>query len=452
MINRNADVLWLVEHVARELDAACIVKAMLESRFQISVQICQLNRDYKIATRLMSPRLVVFPFFYRRSDPGVKPYCDAWPEARFMNLAWEELFYGANSDFKRPADDFARQSVHFHAWGDFYKEYLLQSSVDPAHIFVNGNPAFQLYFKPYRRYFKTREQIAAENGLDPTRRWILIPENYRWAFIPDESIEDLRGRNADTDEISRLRIYCRKALRELIQWCAEAAKAGDFELILRPRPATTLAEFQAFAAEVVNLLPGNMHIIQSDSVREWILASDVVMSSYSTTLIEAALVEKPIFMVETLPVPASLTCDWHSLIECITTKKEFLEVCASKKAQEKIQEEVPEKTIDDLLGNFVELKEWACRSMLDHGDVFEGLATYVAGLVKEGPTVQAQSNHSAIKFTNNLNTSGLKITIKAALKEFKRKLLRQQTHSIGFADDFKQNEVDLKVRRWSQFL
>ena len=47
----------------------------------------------------------------------------------------------------------------------------------------------------------------------------------------------------------------------------------------------------------------NLKIIKTETAREWILAADHVMSSHSTTLIEAALAGKPIHRFSPEPYP-----------------------------------------------------------------------------------------------------------------------------------------------------
>jgi hypothetical protein len=75
-----------------------------------------------------------------------------------------------------------------------------------------------------------------------------------------------------------------------------AMKDIDGEPILRPRLITPLEDFVAAVRRVVPDIPSRMHISEPGTVREWIMASDVTVSSHSTSLIEAAVARKPAFM------------------------------------------------------------------------------------------------------------------------------------------------------------
>ena len=69
---------------------------------------------------------------------------------------------------------------------------------------------------------------------------------------------------------------------------------------------------------------------KEESVREWILASDVVISSFSSTLIEAALGGKPAFMVEPVPLIKSFYNAWYDHVARIKNLNEFEKACLDK--------------------------------------------------------------------------------------------------------------------------
>lgn len=364
----NADILWFVEHIDRELDTACIVKTLLEDRHNVKTVVRHYYAHAREALLECNPKVVVHPFFYfAHGALATEDYVARWPEAVHFNLAWEELFYGAMRTVKAPSDDFARTRVIHHAWGDFYREYLAEHGVPAGNVLVNGNPTLHLYKPPYRDGFKSRSALAKEYGLDPDAPWVFIPENYRWAFFPDRSIEALAQRGGDAGELAGLKAYCRQALAELLRWCEAAARRGGCEVVFRPRPATHTDVMSAFIRETFGETPFPVRLIKGESVREWILASDTVVSSYSTCLIEAAVAGKPSYMAEPLPMPPSLVCDWYALAPRLRSATDFLAVCSPGPAP----------------GQSRELRAWAEGGMLAGGDPLEGLARIVAGLAGE---------------------------------------------------------------------
>ena len=80
-------------------------------------------------------------------------------------------------------------------------------------------------------------------------------------------------------EIDVLYLY-EYVARELDVACAVKAIAEQHY----PRPVTPLADFRSAVQRVLTDIPEHLHIIKDESVREWIINSDVVVTSYSTSL------------------------------------------------------------------------------------------------------------------------------------------------------------------------
>lgn len=366
---KKIDMLWLIEHNAREMDIACAVKSIVQTQYGMDIVI---KNVYLHANEVMNkyiPRLVIFPFFYRISDLAIENYVKVWPDAIAFNLAMEQVHYKAHLKMKAPGDDFSRQRVIHHAWGKFYKNYLLENGVPEEHIFVNGNPVYQLYKEPYSKYFKQRIQLAQQIGIDPAKKWIFIPENYKWAFLSDNELKNSVKRGGNLDEHLNMRAFCRESLTHVLHWCNEVGKREELEIIFRPRPAVNSRQMEAYFNEEVGSLTKHLHFTKIESVRDWSLASDVVISSYSTSLIEAAVAGKSIYMLEPIPIPDSLSCDWYGFVQRIHNGAEFEESCLSPKKN-----------------NNCELQTWAQNEMLANGDPIKGLADYVVHLLESTPS------------------------------------------------------------------
>ncbi|HQH27779.1 MAG TPA: glycosyltransferase, partial [Oligoflexia bacterium] len=407
-------VLWLIEHVAREMDVACAVRAIARYRYGLEIKIKHIYRDIRTLIEQESPAVVALPFFYNASDLAIKEYVEAWPNAVFFNLAWEEIFYKGHTKIKAPSDEFSRTRVLHNAWGNFYADYLTGNGVQPENIFVNGNPAYQLYLAPYCRYYQDRSALARKHNLDAARRWVLIPENYRWAFITDSTINWRVSQGADRTELAGMREYAQRCLTMLLRWANKAAEQKELEIIFRPKPVTQAKEMvDFFAANVGTEIHSRMHLIKGESVREWVLASDLVLSSFSTTLIEAAVACKPLAMVEPLPVTEAFDADWYQYLDRVRTEEEFIGKCLSTDS-----------------GSHAALKSWAEREMLAQGDAISRLADFTAHLAQ---------NHTA---SNTIDRP--KIVLPPDKIYF-----NERTHEN---DRFSDRETEDKTKRWTKVL
>jgi len=376
-MGKETEVVWFIEHEARELHVGCAVRHLLQSRFSTSAEVLPYyHGDPGAVAARLRPRVVVIPYSRSAGDPGLTAYLPSWRDAVYLNLSWEELRPQAELHAMAPRDTFARKHVIHHAWCEDFRQYLLENGVPEEHVFLNGHPAFQFYDEPYRRFFLRKEELARTLGLDPTRKWLFFPENYSWGFLLDHSIEVRVQMGFDREAVYEMREYCLESFRTVLGWLGNLASREDVEVILRPRPATTLADFAGTAEKTIGTIPPRLHITKEGTVREWILASDVVASSFSTTLIEAAVAKLPAFKVEPIPMPDPFHADWQDRFRSLRTEEEFLAAVREEDGKDGAAE------------------SWARSTLMGGGDAIFNLAEFVSGLCRPGaarppvPTVE----------------------------------------------------------------
>lgn len=304
--------------------------------------------------------MVVLPYCVAVHEASLDRIVVQWPEARFVNLSYEQVLGVAQKDLNAPKDDFARNYVIHHAWGEFFAEYLKFHAVPEEHIVVNGSPTYSLYRPPYSTYYgDARAELAEKFNLDPEKRWVFVPENYGWAFYANHMVRARIRRGFPAKDAYRYRDFARDSMTEVATWWRNAAKIDSIELIIRPRPAIPKDSFIETVREMAGDVPGELHIIKYGTVREWILCSDVVVSSYSTTLLEAAVAQKPIFMFYPFEYPEFLYSEWYDLVEKVVTQDAFINAV----------------TQDNFAENWVDAQAWVADLMLKEADPISMLAT-----------------------------------------------------------------------------
>jgi hypothetical protein len=359
-MKERIDAVVLYEVAPRELDVALALKCLAETRHGLRLEVAQQYEHYPAVVDNFYPNVVMLPYGYHEGSH--RRYLLEWPDAIYFNLAWEQFFYPGNRRAKSPQGEFAVRYVVHHAWSESYVDFLKEHGVPEANILLNGHPAYQLYLPPYRDYFQGRAELAARHKLVPTKGWVFFPENYNWAFYGEDSISEFIQRGQAPRQVQEMRDFATGSFAEAMRWCRTLVQTDDVELILRPRPSTMPDHLEGMARQVLKEIPAGLHIIAGDTVREWNLASDVVVSSYSTSLIEAAVAGKPAFILEPLPIPASLHVHWHDLVEHVTSEKKFLEACLGE----------PTATGGPAL------RDWAHETMLSRGDPIVRLADFLA--------------------------------------------------------------------------
>ncbi|MFN7877969.1 MAG: hypothetical protein ACK5PB_21800 [Pirellula sp.] len=361
-LKRRTDVVYLYQHAARELDIACAVSALLSRHHGIHVEIAHWRTGVRQLLGVCQPKVVVLPFCYCKEDYALPLL--AWRKAAFLNLAAEQLLSSATKKSKTPQDNFCRNHVVHQAWNPDFREFLASCNVPNENVFTNGNPTYMLLKEPYSRAAISRMELSRFYNLREDLPWLLFPENYGWAFYSDEELHSgpiLRGMSRE--EAFGIRDYSQKSLKVALEWCVRLASEKRIELILRPRPATPNRYIEKEIQKQTVHFPKNLHIRREHSVRDWILASDFVMSSYSTTLVEAAVAAKPAAMLSPFPIPPFLLVSWNRLVNQLHSYEMLEEFILNSKEP-------------------VGLKAWAESELLSVEDPIQSLCQKILAILK----------------------------------------------------------------------
>lgn len=426
-------VIIFIEHVARELDQACLLRALGEERGGPEVEVVSLLDDLESTLRGRSAPAVFLPYFYSARDFRVRDLLALAPDAVCYNLGFEHLFFPGQEALKAPADRAAREGVIHLAASQTYRDFLLRRGVPAGHVRRTGAPGLAMLRAPLNGYFTPRDELAARHGLNSSRRWIFIPENYGAAFFDDRKIEAMVRGGFRREEALEYREFAARSLaRAREAWLRLAGEEG-VEVILRPRPATTHRAFRERLEEGASCLPPALHVIKEGTTRDWLLASDLVISSYSTTLIEAAWAGKVTAIQAPLPFPAFLRSPWHEHLRRIESEAELVELARD-----------PEPSPD--LGPL--LAEWAGENLGSQAPftrVWEEILEEAAREDQTGPDLR-----SILEARDPGGTSELdELRRLATPGEVPRPTARPDAHE---ADRFGFEEVERRTRRWRRLL
>jgi hypothetical protein len=412
---------------------ACAVRHLAATRHGISVEVVPQTGDLQRLARRLSAPVLTTPHFY--SAELMRHVVPLWPRATYVDLAWEQVLAPATAPYKALRDSMAREHVLHQAWGPAFVSRFLDQGVPPGQVFENGQPAYKLYDPPYSGYFASRDELARRHGLDTGRRWVFFPDNYGWAFRSEASFRKIVSLGADAALVARLRAYHTECFREAMRWSARVAAGGETTVILMPRPATAEKVLRAHVRAVLGPRLGGLEVVKSGSVREWILASDVIASSYSTTLLEAAIAQRALVMLEPAPPPPELRAGWYELAPTARDAEAFVAACASA---------VP--------GDSAALGRWARETFLATGDPIERLAAYLAGVVRGevpspppvAPALRPASPPAWLPLARAVYVRGRRLWTRAVGMTDPAR-----AHDAQESDDFTAAEVEARTRAWA---
>ena len=424
------DILLLYEKAVRELDVACLIKYLAENLYGLRVEVAQqCYSQPRLFRKFLRPKLIVLPFCYQPRSQN--QFLIKWRKSVFFNLTWEQLSYKGNRTAKTPRGEFALNHVIHHSWSNDFADLLKSKGVPQKNIFLNGNLALTLYQEPYCRFFKQRSDLAKIYKIDPQKKWIFFPENFNWAFYDDAMLKQMINEGQPSQQVFEMQDFSKKSFNTVIKWCDNLAKRGDTEIIIRPRPATSIDSFIHRILQTIPSIFPKMHIINNESVREWVLASNTVISSYSTTLIEGAIAGKKVFMLEPIPFIESIYQGWYDLLPHIRNEEEFLSLAKN----------------EDLKNGF-ELEKWARKAVFQVKDPIRNLVEYLNKICQGEVEVPPAPSRKSITLGGQGNFPWWYYYWKNKFSLLVRKPRKPLIEPIYVNDVKSQHEIPQRTRKW----
>lgn len=314
---RNIDFLFLVEHEDRELYSVLRIAEQIKG-FGATSLILSMEFFGLMAAKLTVQTIVV-PFAISSEAWPFKYLLTVFPNAKFISLNWEQLLSEANKDFKRPRDRYIKESVQHLAWSDSYKRFLTESGVIASNVTVIGNPLTQSLLEFVNNGTDLRSQLYEEFNLDNDKQTIFFPMNYGWAFHSDKTIQKKIEQGYDKNVAYEYREYSRRCLERFCFFIKDLLVKSNFNIVIRPHPSISIEQYIEVFERNVKGVAGKIVFTKKYTIKEWITISDIVASSWSTSVWDAANIGKKIFLFTPYDRPTWLNTWWNDLVPNITS-------------------------------------------------------------------------------------------------------------------------------------
>lgn len=323
-MNKKVDLVFFVEHKDRELEPIKLIASKLRSEHGLSSAILSIGFHMHHALKI-KPKAFILPYLFSRKNWPASLLIRKKNPTHFVNLNWEQLLCNANLAYKKPRDEFSKSNVYHLCWNSEFAEKLLSFGVAEAKIKITGNPARDiLQHFCLKNGRDLRKTIADRFSLDDKKKWVFIPENYSWAFLTDLEIKKRINAGYSQDLAQGMRLYANQCIIEFLQFIHKLSTRSDYEVILRPHPGVTLQEYENVFNRHTGSVPKNLLISKELSIREWIAASDIIGSSWSTAVFDAKHAHKKCFLFTPFERPAFLDMPWFSSVPNIKSFEEFI--------------------------------------------------------------------------------------------------------------------------------
>lgn len=291
------DFLILYEHVVREYESLLLLKAELERR-GYSVAIHQLLDRKKLKYRLWDkPEVLVSSCMYDDEAINSHVYNNVGVCRKVVNLHWEQML----SDTQEEGAWFnfngnAKKCVQT-CWGKLTQQRLIAHGMEEKNCPVTGAVMMDFLRPEFAGYFKSREELCAEHGLDPDKKLFLYISSFGYASMSDDEVRELSAMAGE--DFTGFARTNRVSMEKTLRWFDEYLGAHpDVQLVYRRHPS----EWNSPALAALAEKRPNFRVIFSDSVKQWITASDKIFIWMSTAIAEVYFAGKGCRILRPVPI------------------------------------------------------------------------------------------------------------------------------------------------------
>ena len=291
------DYLILYEHIVREYDSLMLLKAELERRGR-TVEIRQLldRKKLKYFT-WKKPEVLVASCMYDNEGINSHVYNNVGICQKVVNLHWEQML--SDTQEEEPWFNFngnAKKCLHT-CWGESTRQRLIAHGVPEKNAVVTGAVMMDFLRPQFDGFFKNKADLCAEFGLDPDKKLMLYISSFGYASMDEKEVKELSDM-AGTD-FTAFAATNRRSMATTLEWFDQyLASHPDVELVYRRHPSEwNCPELLALAEK-----HSNFHIIFEYSVKQWIVAADVIGIWMSTALAEVYFAGKSCLILRPSPI------------------------------------------------------------------------------------------------------------------------------------------------------
>lgn len=308
----NVDVLIFFEHKNRELESNLLLAKRLREK-GLSVYLIQDGWNAAPMSSFIKTKVLVTPWCYDdKNYERLQVVKGSLPNDSFIivNTHCEQITSEDALRFVLPTGK-AKETYHF-AWGNFFKELLIKEGVPEDSICITGSPRLDFFKPKYARISASKSELSKRYLLDEKKKWILLIGNYSAAFFSDDQISRLEKRSIANAKENRT--LSRFSMKRIFSWYGEMAnrfKDENIEFIYRPHPSEPVSDLAKNFEENNK----NVHVIKEHAIRDWLVNCDAAFTWNSTSSVEAAYAEIPVFALRPCKIPKKLQ---FSLLENLT--------------------------------------------------------------------------------------------------------------------------------------
>lgn len=297
---KKLDFLILVEHVSRELDSAQVLALELQKK-GMNGAIFPLHYLRNLRVVISQPKIIIAPFFYSSENKHHINFKDLYTDVEALDLHAEQICDETTKNMRMPQDNYAKSINHI-SWSDNFASYLIDCGVERENILVSG----------------CNRCDSFSSDIDSDSNDILICTSFSRTFVSDSYIEQMLSKLSFNKELYLKKITFTKKVRDAYfkDIYDYAIKTPNKNVIIRPHPYVSLADFSSKFLEINNIakMPKNISVLREGSIQSAIDKSKLVIAWQSSVILDARLAGKNCLMLEPYSTPEYMKISFSDVV------------------------------------------------------------------------------------------------------------------------------------------
>lgn len=309
------DFVFVCESKVRELESCCLIGQELENRgYTVGVLNWWLPNIYVEYQPVKTKVLMAHAVYKDESLNRELSFIDG--ETKVINLQWEQIYSikdltNPNAPWKMEGD--AKRVVHL-SWGnENFNKLTTYDGVSADRVKIVGQVSMDFLNAKLRNYYLSKEALLEKYNIPQDKKICLFISSFSFTNLPE---------NVQDPELVELSNVSYESQKKILEWIQTAVNMyEDIIFIYRPHPA----EANNKSIQGLERTYSNFRCISELSVKQWIIASDIIYNWYSTSIADVYFANKNCHILRPVDIPRELECRIFEKGDFIRTKEDFLD-------------------------------------------------------------------------------------------------------------------------------
>jgi hypothetical protein len=297
-------ILILFEHPDRELQVANAMAEIFRQRYRKSVVVASIIFHGHLCLNRKFVAIIVPSYKWKFIEflSGCKP------RLLVATLNYEQMLSQFNIQAFPPKGSFTLKNVIHFSWSEDFSEYLISNRVSKSNIYLVSKYIYQVYAGGGYRNPVT---LVYGKKLKNFSGVIFVPLTDLQAFKTDLKLKREFLNKPSLKKAIMRRDYVLQTVSEIFYLLNVYAEENPDKLIVfRPHPSIGVEKYYELMMQYEIKEKDNFLISYDFSAIDWVLVSDVVVSNYSSVLMDALYFNKSSLIFEPKPLPENLLLPW----------------------------------------------------------------------------------------------------------------------------------------------